>query len=329
MADARCDRVLPGSGHMKMQSSPWTAALNEAVLLYGLKTPYHAGKWRAVDALTRMLRLQAYYGGKTFTVQRQGIWWALNPDCLIQRSLYYLSVFEVQETQWLKPRVRPDWVFFDVGANFGYYSMIVSAVSQARARVYAFEPLTSNFHLLARNKSLNAFDRIHALKVALSDQTGEVDFLVPPLSCSGVGRIVDGPVDDSNGYVDKVQTTTLDAFVAQRDVQRLDFLKIDVEGAELRVLRGASASLRRFRPTIMIEFFPQGLASMHTSAGELLDTLHALGYATFRINRGHLQPFRDVPRDGYCNVICLPKAMTRVASATAAASIKTRRLETA
>jgi FkbM family methyltransferase len=299
---------------MKSQLQRWAGTLNEAVLFYGLKMPYHAGKWRVVDALTKMLRLRGYYAGKTFIVQRQGIWWALNPDCLIQRSLYYLSVFEVQETRWLKTRVRPDWVFFDVGANFGYYTMIVSAASQGRARVYAFEPLASNFHLLARNKSLNNFDRVSPVNLALSDQAGEVDFFVPPLSCSGVGRIVEGQVDDPNGYMDKVQATTLDSFVASRDVQRMDFLKIDVEGAELRVLHGAAESLRRFRPTIMIEFFPEGLASLHTSASELLDAIHALGYATFRIDRGDLQPFRVLPSDGYCNVICVSKATKQAAS---------------
>ncbi len=312
---------------MKPQSQAWTAALNEAVLIYGLRTPYHAGKWRVVDALTRMLRLKGYYAGRTFTVQRQGIWWALNPDCLIQRSLYYLSFVEVQETRWLKTQVRPDWVFFDVGANFGYYSMIVSAASQRRARVYAFEPLASNFHLLARNKDLNHFDRVSAAKLAVSDQVGEVDFFVPPLSCSGVGHIVDGPIDDPNGYVDKVQTTTLDDFVSHHNVRRMDFLKIDVEGAELRVLRGASESLRRFRPTIMIEFFPQGLASLHTSAWELLDAIHALDYTTFRIDHGHLQPFRDVPNDVYCNVICLPKATKRVTPTAIKTSTQPNRLQ--
>lgn len=290
------------------------AALNEAVLFYGLRTPYHPGKWRVVDVLVRALRLRTCYRGRTFVVRRQGIQWALNPDCLIQRSLYYLAVLERQETRWLQARVRPDWVFFDVGANFGYYAMVVSAASQGRARVYAFEPLASNFHLLARNKHLNEFDRVTPVKLALSDRAGAVDFFVPPVSCSGVGRLVDGPLDDPHGYVDKVQATTLDAFVAQRGVRRMDFLKIDVEGAELRVLRGGAETLRRLRPTIMIEFFPQGLAALHASAAELLDAILALGYSPFRIDHRRLLPLRDPPRTGYCNVICLPKALKRVAA---------------
>lgn len=305
---------------MKVKSQPWTGALNEAVLLYGLKTPYHAGKWRVVNALTRMLRLHGYYHGRTFTVRRQGVWWALNPDCLIQRSLYYLSVLEVQETCWLKTRVRPDWVFFDVGANFGYYSMIVSAATQGRARVYAFEPLASSFHLLSRNKTLNGFDRVVPVKLALSDRAGEVDFFVPPLSCSGVGRIVEGKVDDPNGYVDKAQATTLDEFVERHEVRRMDFLKVDVEGAELRVLRGGADSLRRFRPTLMIEFFPQGLASLGASPWDLLDAIHGLHYAAFRIHHGRLHPLGEAPRDRYCNVICIPKAIKRAAARPTAAA---------
>lgn len=277
--------------------------LNESVLFYGTRTPYHPGKWRLVEALVQVFKLQRYYQGETFTVKRQGLLWALKPDCLIQRSLYYLSVFELKETVWLKAQVKPEWVFFDIGANFGYYSMVVCGASQQRAHVYAFEALESNCELIRQNQSLNNFQQLSIFQVALSDREEEIDFYSPPPSCSGVGHIA---LDASPGHTVKVPATTLDHFVAEHDIQRLDCLKIDVEGAETRVLQGARETLRRFKPLIMIEFFPEGLESLNTSAGELLNLIHDLGYETFRFSNKGLKPFHDLSIDDHCNVICRP-----------------------
>ncbi len=290
-----------------MASEPLARMLNELVLFYGVRLPYHPGKWKVVETLTERLGLDRFYRGKTFTARRQGVTWALNLDCLIQRAVYYLSVFELKETEWLKAQVKEDWVFFDVGANFGYYSMLASAASRGRARVYAFEPLASNCALIERNKSLNGFDGLRVFKIALSDREGEVGFFVPPDSCSGVGHIVEGDADSAGGHIDTVQATTLDSFVAQHGVERLDFLKIDVEGAETSVLRGGRETLRRFRPRIMIEFFPEGLAKLNTSADELLALIHELGYDTFSITASGLEPFSDTAIDDHCNVACIPK----------------------
>lgn len=290
-----------------MVSKNWARMANEVVLFYGVRMPYHPGKWKVVEKLTEVLGLHNYYRGKTFTVRRQGVLWALNPDCLIQRAVYNLSVFERAETQWLKAQVKPDWVFFDVGANFGYYSMLASAASRGRARVYAFEPLASNCALIERNKSLNGFERVEVFKTALSDQEGETGFFVPPASCSGVGHIIGGEGGPSDGHVETVQTTTLDNFVARHGLDRLDFLKIDVEGAETRVLRGGREALSRFRPTIMIEFFPEGLRILGTSADELLALIHQLGYDTFSIGASRLKPFEDPAVKDHCNVACIPR----------------------
>ena len=281
--------------------------LNELVLFYGVKMPYHPGKWKVVEKLTEVLGLSSYYRGQSFTVRRQGVLWELNPDCLIQRAVYNLSVFERKETEWLKAQVETDWVFFDVGANFGYYSMLVSAASEGRARVYAFEPLASNCALIERNKSLNDFGRLRVFKTALSDEEGEVGFFVPPASCSGVGHIIEGGDAAHEGRIETVPATTLDSFAARHGVEKLDFLKVDVEGAETRVLRGGRETLKRFRPLIMIEFFPEGLKGLNTSADELLALIHELGYDTFTITGSGLEPFSDTSVDDHCNVICIPK----------------------
>jgi hypothetical protein len=144
-------------------------------------------------------------------------------------------------------------------------------------------------------------------KIALSDREGEVDFLVPPASCSGVGHITERGATASSDRIDTVQAMTLDTFARRHGVERLDLVKVDVEGAETRVLRGGRETLERFRPKIMIEFFPEGLERLHSSADELLGLIHEFGYDAFSVTGSGLQPFDATAIDDHCNVVCIPE----------------------
>ncbi|MEK6280173.1 MAG: FkbM family methyltransferase [Acidobacteriota bacterium] len=286
-----------------------TELINKCALFYGAHLPYHPGKWRVIEFLIGTFRLQEFYEGKSFDVKRQNLRWRLWPDCLVQRSVYYLSCYEVKETNWLRDRVKPDWVFFDVGSNFGYYSMLVSQLSHKQARVYAFEPLARNYDLLNDNKALNGFERLETFKLALSNATGETDFLVPQLGNMGHGKI-DVRDDGERGGAgsEKVQTTTLDNFVREQGVEKIDFIKVDIEGAEVLFLEGAAETLREFRPLMMMEFNPASLEEFGTSADVLLRMLRALDYKTYRVLANRLEAFEDVKAiEDYCNLICVPE----------------------
>src|SRR5438093_3059579 len=123
-------------------------AVNRGLLLYGNVLPYHRGKWRIVETMVDRFRLDRLYRGKSFVVRRRGITWKLRPDDLVQRSIYYCSYHEFKETRELMRLVKPDWTFFDVGAFFGYYSLLVSHLTEGRATVHAFEPFRPNYALL-------------------------------------------------------------------------------------------------------------------------------------------------------------------------------------
>lgn len=283
--------------------------VNEAVLFYGTRLPYHPGKWRVVEFLTGALGLRGYYRGKSFTVRRHRLAWELHPDCLVQRALYYLACYEVKETEWIRSRARPGWVFFDVGANFGYYSLLVSRFSGPDARVYAFEPLPQNYDLLNRNRDLNRLDGLKTFKLALSDGDGEAEFIAPNEGNLGHGRIrADGGEAARGQAVERVETTTLDNFVGRNGVEKIDFIKVDIEGAEMRFLSGARETLKRLRPAMMIECNPEALAEFGSSADALLAAVRELGYDAHRVERDGLHPFTDAAGvESYCNLICLPR----------------------
>lgn len=278
--------------------------------MYSLWLPYHPGKWRVVERVLKLFGLHELDGGKPLTVKRQGVRWALRKRCLVQRALYYLGAYEIHETRWLKRTLRADWCVLDVGANFGYYSLLIASATRDRATIHSFEPNPASLESLQENIRLNGFQNIHVHNLALSDQSGTLDLLVPTGGNEGLGHLrgQETVPPQRPEEVIPVQTQTLDEFVKSHGVDRLDFIKMDVEGAEAMVLKGAGDSLRRFRPLMMIEINPEALAGFGVSADWVLEQLRGLDYQTYRIHRGKLIPLHRADEfEHYVNAICLPR----------------------
>ena len=294
---------------MRTATHPILNALNQGLLLYGTALPYHTGKSRIVETLVEQLRLDRLYHEKSFVVRRRGITWKLSPDDLVQRSIYYCSYHEAKETMELSKLVRPDWTFFDVGSYFGYYSLLVSHLSGGRATVHAFEPFSSNFELLLEHKRMNGFDNIHAHRLAVSDHGGDVEFQLPrPTACQGGGWVIEEASQaEVPEHTQRVRAVTLDDFVAERAIDRLDFIKVDTEGAEISVLTGAANTIRKFRPGMFIEVNPEALARYGRRPEELWAMIRDLGYLPHRATRNGLRRFDDFASvTTYCNVFCFP-----------------------
>jgi FkbM family methyltransferase len=194
-------------------------------------------------------------------------------------------------------RVPERGVFFDIGSYFGYYSLLAA---QRDARVFAFEPDPANFALLTQHIALNAFDQIHTSPLALSDAPGRARFASASVENRGTGHLSG---KDEAG--DEIALTTLDAFVAEQGIERLDALKLDVEGAECRVLAGGRESLRRFRPAMLVELNPPCLERAGSSEQELLGALSDLGYRPMLATARGLVPFTQ-RSEVYVNLFCLP-----------------------
>jgi FkbM family methyltransferase len=288
---------------------PILNALNRGLLLYGTALPYHTGKSRIVETLVEQLHLDRLYHERSYVVRRRGITWKLSPDDLVQRSVYYCSYHEAKETMELSKLVRPDWTFFDVGSYFGYYSLLVSQLSGGRATVHAFEPFSSNYDLLLEHKAMNGFDNVHTHRLAISNHGGEVEFQLPrPSACQGGGWVIEEANQaEAPERTQRVRAVTLDDFVAERAIDRLDFIKVDTEGAEINVLTGAADTVRRFRPGMFIEVNPEALARYGRQPEELRETIREMGYLPFRATRSGLRRFDDFASvSTYCNVFCFP-----------------------
>lgn len=158
----------------------------------------------------------------------------------------YLGLQEVEQTRWLQRLLRPGQVFFDVGANVGFYSLLGARLVQAHGRVVALEPLPRNLAFLHRHLQINRLRNVTILPLACADN------VTTELFCEGENNALGKLADDHSGTTAMlVSTTTVDTIVDKMRIEP-DVLKIDVEGAELRVLRGAEDLLTRKRPTVLL-----------------------------------------------------------------------------
>jgi FkbM family methyltransferase len=156
----------------------------------------------------------------------------------------------------IRPHVQADAVCLDVGANIGLYSLGLSALAPG-GRVYAFEPSPATFGHLQANLERNRATNVVASNLAVSDGTGTVTFHDFSFFSAGSFSSDDASLLSSESYGSEsfqAATTTVDQFVADQGLDRVDLVKIDVEGAELSVLEGAQKTLAQYRPTTVLEF---------------------------------------------------------------------------
>jgi len=154
----------------------------------------------------------------------------------------WLGFYEYEKQQWVSREVRADSVFWDIGANVGFYSLLASKLVGS-GKVFAFEPAPRNLSYLRKHLALNRVTNVEVLTMAVSDRNGTSSFEIEETGfmghLSGEGSIT-------------VPTATLDSLVDEGTVLPPDYVKMDIEGAELLALRGASRTFQRFRPVLFL-----------------------------------------------------------------------------
>ena len=220
----------------------------------------------------------------------------------VGRELYYKGIFEKEETKFFKNLVTESSVCFDIGANIGYYSLLFASLSP-QGSVHSFEPVPLNYHVLCANSIVNGFFNLNANLCAIGDRVGSAELVIS--RDSAYSSFVDTGRKPAASKI-AVRMTTLDAYCNTNDVRRIDILKVDVEGAEGRVLCGAQQVMqdREGRPhTVMLELYEPMLKQYGASIEEILSKMQALGYRPFALLNGCLVPFQPRLHSRLYNVI--------------------------
>lgn len=209
-------------------------------------------------------------------------------------ELHLLGLFgmdyEAELWQYLLPQQGD--VFLDVGANVGWYSLHVARVAGPEGLVLAVEPSPDNFAFLKENIKLNHLSNVTALNFAAWDRDGELDLILAE-TCTGhtVKRAWANSAKPWSRFSERrvtvrVPARRLDDVLKEQNVTQVDWVKIDVEGAEVEVLRGLQKTLTRFHPRILIEA---------ERLEDLTSILQPMGYRTLLIPEPVPDPSSHVP----------------------------------
>jgi FkbM family methyltransferase len=234
--------------------------------------------------------------------------------------LYVCGSFEPNEFSFLDGFLKPGMIFVDVGANDGYFSLFAARRVGTTGGVVAIEPSTRERINLRRNLVRNGFENIRIVSAALGAAPGEADLQLAQSSHSGhntLGRFAYDDVKAAN--VERVTLKTLDQVAKELGLSRIDFIKIDVEGAEASVVAGARSVLTSLRPLMLLEINDRALSAQGATAQTLLNCLQSdFSYEilTFSPSTGLLEP---ASQSGVlsANIVAVPRE--RLAEARAAA----------
>jgi FkbM family methyltransferase len=169
------------------------------------------------------------------------------PHDVIGRDIYVNGVFERAEARFVMGYLSPGMIFFDVGANLGQYTLLAARAVTMSGQVHSFEPSDRMFAELSFNVELNQLANTCRLNhVAVSDRTGMARLSQYQAGAEVFGSLGNHRRDEASitGYVN-VRTITLDSYVEEAGIAHIDLVKMDIEGAELLALRGASRSLSK------------------------------------------------------------------------------------
>ncbi len=274
----------------------------KALEFYGTRV-HHRGQWR-VHALLRYL-LDANVNCE-MEAERAGLRWVLNPSDYPQRNLFWLGEHDRWDTYHIKKLLPKGAVVCDVGANFGYYSLVLAAFLKGNGRLFAFEPNPTTRIRLERNIALNDLgDVIAVIPYALSDEPGT-------LRMTSIGASNTGGAYICRAGETEIEVTTLDSICARQQLTRLDFVKIDVEGFEARVLRGADYCLRTFQPILLVELMSEQLERAGSTPAEVASLLRDYGYVLHVTERDRLLPLAELPSGSQLiNALCLPATICK------------------
>ena len=229
--------------------------------------------------------------GRRLTVTVDGMRLQLTPRGAIAEQLCREGGFEPQEVSLILSLIQPGGTFFDVGANVGLFSL-AAAKRFPDAHIYAFEPCAATLEILKRNVALNGASQVTPVPVALMDHSGTASLQTNAPGKDGLNTLGE-PTHPACRIVSRetVSVSTLDDFLASERLIGVDVMKVDVEGAELLVLRGGEKLLSGpHAPLILYEGYSQTMRGFGYRPTDIAYFLHGCGYQLFALGSGGLTP---------------------------------------
>ncbi|MDB6139804.1 MAG: hypothetical protein JWO94_2876 [Verrucomicrobiaceae bacterium] len=201
----------------------------------------------------------------------------------IGRALYLNGIWEPEVTGAFRSLIRPGSTVFDIGGDAGYYTLLFARATGAAGRVFVFEPIPKAQERILENVRLNGLRNVELVDLALGSKPGSF--------------VLEKPFEDSRINLSKtsagegdilVKVEVFDTLAEVRGLPIADLIKIDVEGAELEVLRGMEAYVAKYHPDFVIELHPHYLPQFGASVNDVLEWLKKRGYCLTALDAGEV-----------------------------------------
>lgn len=260
-------------------------------LIYGLSALfYQSGLGRS----PRMLLINNFDGDASLLI---------DPSRNMGASIYWTGYHELHELLFLSRYIKPGMVFIDAGANIGLFS-VWAARRVYTGKVISFEPVPVIADWLYQNVQLNSLTNVIVERYGLSDHEGMLPIYEIDSSNEGLSTLY--PSDIRTKRVTEVPVRRLDQLFPTYNLERLDFIKVDIEGGELPALRGAEMLLRKFRPVVMAEINQLAYLAAGYRPSDVYEFFSNLRYKPYIIDRtGHTRA--ELSPSTFNNIVFIPE----------------------
>ncbi len=245
-------------------------------------------------AKTDLEKIEIYDREVTMTMKNLGIKMLVmkNDYRSTPLEMFNFGKYEKEELDLTLKLIKENVVVFDIGANIGWYTINIG-LAKPKIKIFAFEPIPQTFELLKKNIRLNNLENVNPVNLGLSDRNGEFFlYFYPEGTGNSSFKNLSG---NSNKNVEKIicKVETLDNFVNEQKT-KVDFIKCDVEGAEMLVFKGGVKTIDKYKPIILTEMLRKWSAKFKYHPNDIMKLLKEIGYQCFAVKKGKLKEFKEI-----------------------------------
>jgi FkbM family methyltransferase len=296
---------VEGAGHLQKRKKLLTRGiLGEFARKWGYLRSQRSFRLAPIITTIRLISWRArclLHWAATTSIDKWGVRMFLPAEWRgIAKLVFAFREHYEPELGYLEEVLSRGKTFVDVGACYGIYTLAASKIVGKEGRVIAFEPAPRAFRVLQKNLELNCLKNVLAYPLALTERKGKAWlYRHPNVGCDSLGR--DHSFTESK---DEIATESLDNILRKISVDQVDVIKMDVQGAEELVLRGASKILKSQHPVVIFEVYPQATVPLGLRPYGAWELLESLGYELFVVDQqGALRREKSPPDES--NVVAI------------------------
>ena len=190
---------------------------------------------------------------------------------------YYEKQYEKDSIMRMRKLIQPKETVLDIGAQMGLMTKLFSDLVGLEGKVYSFEPTPSTYRLLQKTISINHLSQVVSVNKAVAEKEGKTNFNIFETEASAGNSLAINTSKLQTKAIE-VDLISVDGFVSEKPIDKVEFIKIDTEGAELAVLKGAEKTIQRDRPNILLALHPKMLNNLGDSLEDVFDLCAAHRY---------------------------------------------------